>query len=93
MLRRNKYLMGEAVRSAGVRAVKQKLCVSEIEVEAFYSALGSPRCVVKPCQSAGSDDVFLCNSIDEALTAFKRIFQKTNGLGELNVNVLVQDCS
>ena len=91
ILRRNKYLMGEAVRSAGVRAIKQKLCTTTNELEDFLKLLGSNICVVKPCQSAGSDDVFLCNNLEEALDAFNRIYKKINGLGELNENVLVQE--
>ncbi len=33
----------------------------------------SPKCVIKPVQSAGSDCVFLCNSVDEAIDAFEQI--------------------
>lgn len=79
------------VRSAGVRAVKQRLCRSVDEVRGFLAtllpedkastaagALASGanvevKCVVKPVQSAGSDDVFLCNSSEEAEVAFSRI--------------------
>lgn len=56
--RRNKYHMGERVRDAGVRAVKQKLCRSLQDVCIFLDDLcesGKPlKCVVKPVQSAGS---------------------------------------
>ena len=90
-LRRNKYAMGEAVRAAGVRAVKQKLCVSVEEVKMFIASLDEPLCVLKPVQSAGSDDVFLCNDEDEAITAFNRIYKTVNGLGQLNEDVLVQE--
>ena len=53
--RRNKYHMGEQVRAAGVRAVKQKLCRSLQEVHAFLEELTVKplKCVVKPVQSAG----------------------------------------
>lgn len=47
--------------------------------------------MVKPVQSAGSDDVFLCRSLDEAEVAFNRILGKTNGLGLRNEAVLVQE--
>jgi biotin carboxylase len=46
---------------------------------------------VKPAQSAGSDDVFLCNSLVEAETAFHKIFNSINGLGLQNTSVLVQE--
>ena len=97
--RRNKYLMGEKVRKAGVRAVKQRLCRSVNEVQSFLCTLpggdgpsGVPlKCVVKPVQSAGSDDVFLCNNKQEALDAFMKINGKRNGLGLINDGALVQE--
>ena len=73
--------MGETVRKAGVRAVKQQLCTTLKDVDAFLSTLSTPlKCVVKPVQSAGSDDVFLCNDSDEAKIAFQRILGKTRCL-------------
>ena len=87
--------MGEKVREAGVRAVKQRLCQTVDELDSFLDELSlikSPlRCVVKPVQSAGTDDVFLCSSRQEALTAFKRICGKRNGLGLINEGALAQE--
>lgn len=93
LARRNKYLMGEKVRHAGVRAVKQCSCVSLEQLREFCANLTAKpfKCVVKPVQSAGSDDVFLCSSIEEAETAFKRIFGKRNGLGLINESALLQE--
>jgi hypothetical protein len=34
--RRNKYLMGEAVRASGIRAVKQKHAYSMEDIEQFF---------------------------------------------------------
>jgi biotin carboxylase len=92
-MRRNKYNMGEAVRSAGVRAVLQQRCTSAAEVTVFARSLAATgkKMVVKPTLSAGSDDVFLCNDTDECLTAFNRILGKVNGLGNINAEVLVQE--
>ena len=98
LARRNKYVMGETVRNAGVRAVKQAVCKSVEEMVVFLDTLRIPgtnsnelKCVVKPVQSAGTDDVFLCQSVDEAVTAFQRIYGKVNGIGLLNDCVLVQE--
>lgn len=98
LARRNKYVMGETVRNAGVRAVKQATCTSVEEMVAFLDTLRIPgsinnalKCVVKPVQSAGTDDVFLCQSVDEAVTAFDRIYGKVNGIGLMNDCVLVQE--
>ncbi len=49
------------------------------------------KCVVKPVQSAGTDDVFLCQSADEAITAFNKIYGTVNGIGLHNDCVLVQE--
>lgn len=100
--RRNKFHMGEKVRQAGVRAVKQKLCRSLEEIQVFLTTLpggGGPdaikgvplKCVVKPVLSAGSDDVFLCNNKEDAIIAFGKINGKRNGLGLINDGALVQE--
>jgi hypothetical protein len=106
--RRNKYHMGEKVRSAGVRAVGQRLCRSPQDLKEFLLTLLNSsgkmimtindltddtiiKCVVKPVQSAGSDDVFLCNTVEEALVALSRISGKKNGLGLVNDGALCQE--
>ncbi|CAM9387791.1 unnamed protein product, partial [Phaeothamnion confervicola] len=47
--------------------------------------------VVKPLESAGSDDVFLCGSAQEVHDAFDRINGQVNGLGSVNDGALVQE--
>ena len=37
--RRNKYNMQEAVRKAGLRAARQRLCFTEEDVKEFYNSL------------------------------------------------------
>jgi hypothetical protein len=83
LARRNKYDMGEKVRASGTRAVLQRLCRSEQEVINFVRECFGPaaaadpmaelKCVVKPVQSAGTDHVFLCSSLAEALDSFDQI--------------------
>jgi len=90
--RRNKYVMQEVVRAAGVRAVKQSLATNESEVAAFFATLPAPvKCVIKPNESAGSDSIFLCDSLDEALHAFKSIAGHENSLGHTNRGALCQE--
>lgn len=96
LARRNKYIMGESVRKAGVRAVKQAFCTNIEQMLVFLDSIdihqdGKLRCVCKPVQSAGTDDVFLCQSKDEAIAAFNKILGKVNGIGLLNDSVLVQE--
>jgi biotin carboxylase len=90
--RRNKYLMQECVRSAGLRAVKQTLATSVEQVQEFYSSLlPATQCVLKPNESAGSDSVYLCGSLDEAIAAYVNIAGKENGLGHINSGALCQE--
>jgi len=91
--RRNKYLMGEAVRAAGVRAVMQRRASTWAEIEAFLTEWQpSPyNVIVKPMESAGSDDVTLCHSEAAVKTAFGNIMGKVNSLGCVNEGVLVQE--
>ena len=93
LARRNKYIMGETVRQSGVRAVKQQTCTDVKQLRAFCATLGQNplKCVVKPVQSAGTDDVFLCSSLVDAEEAFERILGKRNGVGLINESVLVQE--
>ena len=93
LARRDKYLMGEKVRNAGVRAVKQEGCTSLKQLRTFCATLPQQpfKCVVKPGMSAGTDDVFLCSSLEDAEVAFERILGKRNGVGLINECALVQE--
>ena len=80
--RRNKYLMHEACRDAGVRAASQCMATSWAEVETFLAGW-TPKpflAVVKPIDSAGSDDVYKCTSPAEVKTAFDVIYGKVRGV-------------
>lgn len=95
--RRNKYLMGEKVRAAGLRAVIQRSATKWAQIEEFVTTELVPdkstpfRVIVKPVESAGSDDVALCKSMDEVKRAFGNIQGKINGLGLENASTLVQE--
>ena len=99
--------MYKAVRNAGVRAVKQKLCKSSEDVTAFCKELTADnknnnndkkekeeqefKCVVKPNESAGTDSVFLCKTPEDVEKAFQRIHNHSNGLGHTNNGALCQE--
>jgi biotin carboxylase len=91
--RRNKYVMGETIRAAGIRAMKQVKATTVEHVEAFLADWQPDpfKVIVKPMDSAGSDDVTLCSSREEVFFAFHRILGKVNGLGIVNKAVLVQE--
>lgn len=92
--RRNKYLMGEKVRAAGLRAVKQCCATKWSQIVDFIENDLKPvrfQVIVKPVESAGSDDVTLCKSMEEVKRAFGNIQGKINGLGLENTSTLVQE--
>ncbi|CAH0479078.1 unnamed protein product [Peronospora belbahrii] len=92
--RRDKYLMGEALRAAGIRTLKQAKANVWAEVEAFIKQDLKPepfQVVLKPLESAGTEDVTLCLSLEEAKQAFDGIIGKINSLGLQNDAVLVQE--
>lgn len=92
--RRNKYLMGEKIRRAGLRTVKQRSVTKWSQIVEFIEQELKPspfRVIVKPVESAGSDDVTLCTSMEEVKRAFGNIQGKINGLGLENTATLVQE--
>jgi biotin carboxylase len=91
--RRNKYVMGETVRNSGLRAVKQLRATVWREIEEWLESWQPDpfKVIVKPMDSAGSDDVTLCRSMDDVKNAFGNIMGKVNGLGIVNKAVLVQE--
>lgn len=92
--RRDKYLMGETLRSHNVRAVKQVKASTWAEAEDFLVNVLKPtpfEVVLKPLESAGTEDVILCLSIEQAQKTFHSILGKVNSLGIENNAVLLQE--
>jgi len=93
-VRRNKFLQGEAVRSAGLDAPMQALVSTADEVEDFLSTRSFPtpfKAVVKPVDGAGSDGVAICNSQDGVRKAFGSLVGTHNVLGLACKTVLLQE--
>ncbi|KDO26061.1 hypothetical protein SPRG_20619 [Saprolegnia parasitica CBS 223.65] len=84
LARRDKYLMGETLREAGFAPCSKPTFVDRLDMETF-------EVVLKPVNSAGTEDVTLCLSLDEAKETFHAILGKINGLGLTNEAVLVQE--
>ena len=88
--RRDKKVQQELVRSKGLRAVRQA-CGSKFEdVLPFLQAEQMP-VVLKPTDSAGSDGVKLCHSIDEAQKHFEHLLKVEAVNGGYNTQVLCQE--
>ena len=97
LARRDKHPMGECVRNAGLRAVRQELCGSWDSARVFCESLGvndtetSAWCVLKPCKSAGTDGVYIAKTLEECQQRFSEILGTETVFGESNDNVLVQE--
>lgn len=91
--RRNKFIMGETVRAANIRAVKQIKSSNWTEIENFLNDWDpNPfKVIVKPLDSAGSDGVTLCLSKDQVQETFHFLIGRVNGLGLSNHSVLIQE--
>lgn len=98
--RRDKYLMGEKVRDAGLRAAKQVETDTWEELKAFAEdifgkeedgGMENIQLVVKPLRSAGTENVAFVSSLEEAKIAFNVILGDQNLFGETNDKVLVQE--
>merc|ERR1719446_900818 len=96
--RRNKYDMGETIRNAGIRAVKQIYTDSWNEVLEFIESVRQDKLdpnnfkvVLKPVDSAGADGVYMATSIDEAKQAFDTILGSNTIFETVNSKVLVQE--
>ncbi|MFE3661126.1 ATP-grasp domain-containing protein [Streptomyces sp. NPDC059165] len=89
--RRNKALMMEALAAAGVRTPRQLETADADEVLEWRRAHGIDRVVVKPLDSAGSEDVFTCDTDQEVKDAVGAVIGKTNLMLRANEAVLGQE--
>ncbi len=65
------------------------------QITTFFEKLAATshaiKCIVKPNESAGTDHVFLCSTLAEAVAAFHVISNQINGLGHINKGALAQE--
>ncbi|RJO70695.1 ATP-grasp domain-containing protein [Nocardia panacis] len=90
-IRRDKYLMLEAVAAAGLRTARQYTSSDVEAVLQWRRCAGLDRIVVKPLDSAGSDDVFICATDAEVRAAAASILGKTNLMLRTNAVALAQE--
>ncbi len=91
--RRNKFIMHEALQAAGVRSLKQNLCLSEDDVISFWcNNLGeNGKAVIKPTLSAAADLICVADSENLALSAFHAIHGQINTMNKVNDGALFQE--
>lgn len=88
--RRDKYVMMEAVRSAGVPAARQILVESTDQLIDWHRSIGG-RIVVKPIRSAAGDGVAFCATPEEAASAYDRVLNTTNVFSVRNTGVVAME--
>lgn len=91
LARRQKDLMAATLEAAGLRAIAHLTTDRPEEARAWRAGLGKDEVVVKPVDSAGTEDVFFCRTDTEIEQAFRRILGKVNGMGHRNDKALVQE--
>ncbi|MFI8998233.1 ATP-grasp domain-containing protein [Streptomyces sp. NPDC053542] len=90
-VRRDKYEMARAVRAHGLRAPDTLRTHRFDTALAWARAHGRWPVVVKPADSAGTDNVFFCAGPVELCTAFDHILRSVNFTGARNRTVVVQE--
>mmetsp|Transcript_42413 Transcript_42413/g.101419 ORF Transcript_42413/g.101419 Transcript_42413/m.101419 type:complete len:476 (-) Transcript_42413:273-1700(-) len=88
--RRNKSVQQQCVKAAGLRAVREAAGTAWSQVKAFAESETMP-VVVKPVESAGSEGVKLCHSIEEAEAHFHLLMGAQRKVGSFGAAVLVQE--
>jgi hypothetical protein len=89
LARRDKYLMIEAVRAAGLRCAGQRRSGDVEEIVAAAARLGYPA-VVKPLAGSGSQGVAICADEEQVRQATHELLGTTTMYGQTNTEVLVQ---
>jgi biotin carboxylase len=87
--RRNKFLMAETLRAAGIRCADQHAAASPADAVAWAEAHGYP-VVVKPVSSSSTDNVFICRKAEDVSHAAEQVLTSLNMFQARNSEVLVQ---
>jgi biotin carboxylase len=88
--RRDKHVMIETIKRAGVAGARQRRVESEAEIVAWHEEIGG-RIVVKPLRSAGGDNIFFCDTPAESAAAFAKITGTQNIFSMANVGAVAQE--
>jgi len=89
--RRDKHLMAQALRAAGVRAIEELKTADADQAIAWAMRRDDWPVVVKPVDSAGTDGVVLCETPAAIRAAFAATIGKPNALHGANEQLLVQE--
>ena len=90
-LRRDKSLMGNALRAAGLAAPAEAVVRTPAEAVGWAAQHRGDSVVVKPLDSGGADHVFFCTSAEEVAGAVESVLAARNIYGDANHAALVQE--
>lgn len=88
--RRNKFVMGETIRSAGLRAIPQMKSGDITQIVRWIEDNGFSRVVLKPMASSGTYGFHICNDVEQARQAFADLYLSKDIFGNVVEEVLVQ---
>jgi biotin carboxylase len=88
--RRDKYVMIETIKQAGVTGARQRLVRTGQDVREWHRSVGG-RIVVKPLRSAAGDGIAFCDSPDESAAAVARIVGSENVFSMPNTAAVAQE--
>merc|ERR1719356_1376159 len=88
--RRDKRVQQEAVKAAGLRSVRSACGRTWDEVASFTDTEEFP-IIVKPVESAGSDGVKLCHTVEAARQHFELLMSSQRKCGAQGAAVLLQE--
>merc|ERR1712061_249956 len=80
----------EAVKASGLRSVRSACGTQWEDVTAFTATEQFP-IIVKPCESAGSEGVKLCHTVEEAREHFELLMRSQRKCGSQGAAVLLQE--
>ncbi len=88
--RRDKYVMIETIKAAGLAGARQLKPASAEELAEWHRTIGG-RIVVKPLKSAAGDNVSFCDSPEQSAAAYRKIADATNVFSMKNTGVVAQE--
>lgn len=88
--RRNKYEMVEVLRAHGIKTLEHFKSDNLDDIISWLKKHNKWPVVLKPLSSAGTDNVFICQDLDEVKSAYQAIKGNINIFDQENHEVLVQ---
>ncbi|ACC98549.1 Putative phosphoribosylglycinamide synthetase [Elusimicrobium minutum Pei191] len=89
-LRRDKHLMQQALKNAGLKYISFLKTAKVEEALSWIEKNNFKKIVIKPLMSAGTDGVKVCEDKDSVKKAFESLIGTKDGFGRKNDEVLVE---